>query len=322
MPSIRSMMLGPEAEDPNFNLDDFLREAAAAADASPASQYSEMGVAPVVEEERETPATETAPVSTEAETGEETEVGTDEGPSPSPVAAPVLDPLAELPADRRNALLLIDRALSDPEVQGRVMEAIKPPPPAPRPTLPDHVDPESVEGMLWQQNQAIMDRLDQEREERRQAQIAQTESQRLGQAAAAAGQNFGQRYNLEPDEVLTLAQRAGSSGLPQALVASGKDPQAAYEQALEVSLFQDPVLRARVVGDPSSVAPTPVLGPTPAGEEKKRVLHALSGAATPVAGPPPRREALETRADGRLTPSSRSTLVQELATTLKSRGTE
>ena len=42
---------------------------------------------------------------------------------------------------------------TDAGVREKVFDALKPPPPRPVPTLPEHVDPEGIEGQLWQQDQ-------------------------------------------------------------------------------------------------------------------------------------------------------------------------
>lgn len=329
MPTIRDMFLPEAADDPDFNLDDFLREADTAAAASPARQYAEMGATPG--ETSPDPQATTATVSTEAEpevTGEGDATGGETVPTAPPVAEPIAptDPLLALPADRRAALLALDEVITaDPDTRERVFQAIRAPEPQARPSLPEHVDPESFEAQLWQGQREILDRLDQDKAERVQ-QVRQTEqSNRLISAAQAAGQTIGQRYNLSPEEVTALATTVGpqGSGLAGTLVSRpGRDPQQSFEEALDIAFWQDPELRSRVAGTvtPPAAPPAPVVGPTPEREERKRVLHALSGAASPVAGPPPERVPLETRMDGRLTPASRNSLVDSLAATLRERG--
>lgn len=220
-------------------------------------------------------------------------------------------------------MLALDEAMStDPTIRERVFEAIRPSVLKPPPSLPEHVDPESVEARLWAQNQEILARLDRQEAQRSADQAAQTQQQRLVQAASAAGANFEARYpQLSSEELTALGTRAFQSGLPQVLVARpGADLVASYEEALEHTLWTDPNLRARVVNVAPPAPPVPPIGPTAAGEERKRTLTALSGAATPIAGPPPARQALETRADGSLTSGSKDLLVNQLAQSLRERG--
>jgi len=310
MPTIRDMF-GPSTDDDSFNLDDFMAAADAAADESRTSQGS-----------LEAPTT--APdLSTDADaTGEGKPGDREEAVPQTPAAGPPSDPFQSLPPERREALLRLDEAMAtDPVVRDQVFSALKPPPPRPAPTLPEHVDPESVEGLLWQQNQEILARFDRQDAEQRQAVAAQAQADRMMAAAGTAGRNFQARYpDLTEQEVVAIATRAGQTGVAPALAARpGYDPVESYEQALEATLWSDPTLRQRVAGVPSSNAapPAPAVGPTPAGEQKKRVLHALSGAAVPIAGPPPEKAVLETRLDGSLTPGSKSTLVNQLAAQLR-----
>lgn len=326
MPSI-SQLFGPDqADDPNFDLDDFLGEAERAAEGSPEHQYA-MGGSPEPVVPGVPPVAPAAASEVQAGGGEGGD-GAGEATVPAPpVAAPPLapvDPLLALPPERRAALLALDEAITtDPSIRDRVFEAIRPSVPKPPPSLPEHVDPESVEARLWAQNQEILARLDRQDTDRQAERAAQTQQQRLVQAASAAGANFESRYpQLTSDELSSLGTRAFQSGLPQVLVARpGADLVASYEEALEHTLWTDPTLRARVVGAAAPpAAPVPPVGPTVQGEQNKRVLHALSGAATPIAGPPPASAKLETRADGTLTSGSKDLLVNQLAASLRERG--
>jgi hypothetical protein len=326
MPSIRSLFLPEGAEDPDFNLDDFLREADNAAAASPTHQYA-LGGLP--EEPEATPPAEPSPPaatpSSEAG-GEDGGLGTGEPVVPPvaepPVVAPPADPLLNLPPERRQALLSLDQIMaSTPGAVDKVFEALKPEPPRPVPTLPEHVDPDSFEATLWRQNQEILTRFDRQEAAAREAEARQSEQQRLTAAAGRAGVNFQARYpQLSEAELTGLGQRAYQSGLAPALAARpGIDPTVSYEEALEATLWTDPTLRAKV-GSAPAVPVAPVTGPTPEREAAKRTLHALSSGAVPVAGPPPAKVELETRADGRFTPDSRGRLVDQLAGQLRASG--
>jgi hypothetical protein len=328
VPSIKDLF-GPDTGD-DFDLDDFMAAADAAATESVTSQGS---LEAPIEPETEPPpaaspeATTVPSPSSEAEATGEGEPGAGEASVPiaAPVAGPPSDPFQSLPADRRATLLALDQFMAEtPGAVEKVFEAIKPPPPRPVPTLPEHVDPDSVEAQIWSQNQEILGRLDRQDAERQQATAREAQSQKFLAAAATAGNNFSARYpDLTEQEVVALARRAGDSGLAPALAnRPGVDLTASYEEALEHMLWTDPTLRQRVAGVPSSNAapPAPATGPTPAGERNKRVLHALSGAAVPIAGPPPAKAELETRLDGTLTPGSKGRLVDQLAADLRNSG--
>lgn len=329
MPSIRSMFL-PEGvqDDENFNVEDFLREADAAVAGSATRQYA-MGGNPQEPEAdlAPAPAPDPDPVSGDAGDGE-LGAGDDE-PTASPVAeppqfAPPPDPLASLPPERRASLLALDQIMSTtPGAVDRVYAALKPEPPRPIPTIPDHVDPDSIEAQLWQQNQEILRRMDDERDQRQAAAQQATQQTRLQSAATQAVANFRSRYpDLNADDITAMSTHASQAGLADAFVSRpGIDPVAGFEEALEHVLWTNPSLRARVSGMAPPPAPTPpVTGPPPQNQENKRILHALSTGAVPVAGPPPLRAALETRSDGRFTPESRGTLVDQLAADLRNSG--
>lgn len=332
MPSIADLF-GPSGDDPNFNLDDFLSEADAAAAASPERQYA-MGGMPTEPTETEPVPPAPAPVSQAGDEDGGTGTGDDGGVTAPPAAEPPApyvapDPFMAIPAERRASLLALDQImLSTPGAVDRVFDVLKPTPevPRPAPTLPEGIDPEDPVAAIWHQNQTILDRFDRMDREQQEAVRAEAQAQRQNMAATAAVTNFRSRYpDLSPSDVAALSQSLGASGIPQALVARpGVDPQASYEEALEIGLWRDPDLRARVTGAPSVSAPPapPVTGPTPEREANKRTLHALSSGAAPVSGPPPeqRRGESETRLDGTLTPRSKSLLVDELASQLRSSG--
>jgi|SRR5580704_7566 hypothetical protein len=319
MPSIRSMFLPPEADNPDFNLDDFLREADEAATGSPARQYALGGNPPAAEGDLLPPTADPVP------SGEAGDGDLDAGDEPvsapvvePPQFAPPSDPLLNLPPERRASLLALDQIMSTtPGAVDRVYEALrKPEPPRPEPKIPEHVDPESMEAQLWQQNQEILRRMDEQERTQRETQQQTAEQTRLQTAAGQAVANFRTRHpDLGDDDLTTMAGYASQAGFADAFVRRpGVDPVAGYEEALEYTLWKN---SSRAY----QPAPTPpVTGPPPQNQENKRVLHALSTGAVPVAGPPPARAPLETRGDGRFTPESRGLLVDQLAADLRNSG--
>jgi hypothetical protein len=242
------------------------------------------------------------------------------------VSAP--DPLAELPADRRAQLLALDEYMREhPEAITRITEAPAAPP-APEPiTLPEHIDPGSVEATLWLQQAEQSRKLDEIAAEQRRTQEAlATDRLRATtqEAAISAGNAFKARYEgkLTDADVLAIAQVAGSpGGLAGRLAAAAKSPEditAAYDQALELTMWSRPEFRSKVDAVPT---PTQAQIDAEAAPARKRKLTALSGAATP-SGAPPTRSPLQSREDGRLTGQSRMDLVRQLASQLRGGGGE
>ena len=88
-------------------------------------------------------------------------------------------------------------------------------------------------------------------------------------------------------------------------------------KSLEFVLRSNDQLLAKVLGAP---APAPVpTGQTPESQGRKRVLTALSSAASP-GGDVPQRPAIEHREDGRLTEKSRLNVVEELVNRMRAEG--
>lgn len=332
MPSIKDLF-GPVTDDEGWNLDDFMNEANAAADESAERQHLMGGNAEPVPGSEPAPIPPPEPASGVAGEGVGTPGAGDGTVPPEPAAGvpaepiapppPPADPLLALPEARRRELYALDAVMNaDPTVRERIAEVIRPAAPEapPAPQLPAHIDPESVEAQLWTQNQEILSRLDRQDADRQRQQMEQAEHQRHVAAAQHAGAAFRARYpGLTDTDMQLLAPRVANGGLPQALAAQpGTDLISAYDRALEYEALRDPEIRARVGGVASSTpAPLTPPGPTPQGEANKRKLHSISGAGSPVAGPPPQKTALETRADGSLTPQSKSLLVEETAARLR-----
>ena len=273
---------------------------------------------------------------------------TGEVPTPTPIPTPVgvapvaptpteADPFGLLPAERRAALLELDRVLiADPAKREQITrvliggEAPAPTAAAPaapaRPTLPPEIDPGSYEARMWEDNQALREQIAQlDQTVRGQAQRTE-EQQRadfMARSAQAAAQSFAQRYHsqLDPADVMRIAQTAGNTGVAGAYAAApafAGNLQGAYEKAMEAVLWTEPELRSKVLAPPvvtPAATPTPT-APSPEATSRKRNLTALSSSASPVSGPvgsPP----LENRPDGRLTDTSRRTVVEQAASALR-----
>jgi hypothetical protein len=318
MPNIAQILgLNPELatdEDPEFDLDAFMAETdKAVADSvvrqrgtEPASEIGGMlstsdapteDPAPGVEEE------------TEVEPEDEPEA---EVPTPPAAVLPApSDPLASLPAERRAQLLALDEFLQkDPSALKRLTEPEAQPVAA---QLPEDIDPQSFEATLWRQNQETQSQL-REITSATRLQAETFAKQAAAQAAQQAGANFAARYvgKLEQADVLAIAKAAGASGIAGVLASTpeGKaDLAGAYDKALEITLWQNEIYRSKVVGE----TPVEQPGDKPEAKERKRKLTALSSAASPVSGPADKRSPLQSRDDGRLTPQSRSQLIQEAA---------
>jgi len=266
----------------------------------------------------------------------------------APVAAPVVDePVATLPAVptveagvpavpddgmtdlERQELAAIRQALADPERALAVRQAylgvpaaappVAPPAPVERPSfaakpLPEHVDPDSFEAQLWNEQQETQ-RLLFEQSQATQVQNQATAQERNMAAARTATAAFAARYGdkLTPIEMQAVAQRAAAQKLPEAfLPTTGNNIEEAMNRSLEFVLRSDDALLAKVLGAP---APAPVTalpsGTSPASTERKRSLTALSSAASP-GGDAPRAAPITTREDGRIDESSRQSLISQL----------
>lgn len=233
-----------------------------------------------------------------------------ETPVPAPVAA---DPLAELPADRRAAMLSIDQILTnDPAKRDAILGILTGAPAAAvaEPQLPEDVDPDSFEAGLWRRQQESDREIAQLREGAAfQAQTAQ--AQTAAQHAMTAAKQFGERHpELAEADVYEIARYAGNSGVAGAFVeANRRDPIGQLEQAFESVLYANETFRGKVITTAAPVVP----GETTTAVERKRKLTALSSGASPVATGPAKSSQLESRPDGRLTPASRQQAVAEVA---------
>ena len=117
--------------------------------------------------------------------------------------------------------------------------------------------------------------------------------------------------------MVAVAQAAGASGLAARLANGTEDLTGAYVQALETTAWTNERFRAKLTAEVAPAAePTPAEVDASSSKVRKRKLTALSSAASPTSAPPERRSALETRADGKLTPQSRLSVVGELASKL------
>jgi hypothetical protein len=273
--------------------------------------------APEPEADTEPEPEEGQPVGEPAGDEETTEESVAETPSTPPVVA--ADPLGLLPPERRAALLAIDQAVqSDPARRDRILAALRDDVASPEPAakLPDDFEEGSPAARLWAENQETKRQLAEIG--KAQADIAAaTARTNAAQAAEAAGAEFARRYpQLENDDVVRIAQAAGGSGLAARLANGADDLKGAYVQALETTMWTNESFRAK------ANAPMPEAEPTLSDEHKeqgkarKRKLTALSSAASPTSTPSQSRSALETRADGKLTPQSRLSVVGELASKL------
>jgi hypothetical protein len=315
MPNIAQVLgLNIRAEDDTeFDLDAFMAETDRAVGESVTRQRANEP-APEVDS---IPPTSGAPTEDPAPGVEpETEVEPDE-PAPEEPAPPAAtvpapsDPLASLTPERRAQLLALDEFLQKDPAALQRLTAPEPEPVAAQ--LPEDIDPQSFEATLWRQNQETQAQL----REITNATRLQSETfakQAAAQAAQQAGAAFAARYvgKLEEADVLAIAREAGASGIAGVLAATEegqRDLAGAYQKALEVTMWQNEAYRSKVVGE----APVEQPGDAPAAKERKRKLTALSSAASPVSGPADKRSPLQSRDDGRLTPQSRSQLIQEAA---------
>jgi hypothetical protein len=237
---------------------------------------------------------------------------------------PVLgDPWLELPAERRAAILALDQTLMADETKRAkvfgILSGDTDAPPTPTvATLPEHIDPESFEATLWREQQEQRTVLERMAEQNRAVQ-AETQRQSAQTAAMQAGNRFAQKYadKLTQDDILEIAKFAGMAGTAGAFANTAEakaDPSAAFEQALEHTLWTNESFRARVLGTSGPVTPP---GEQPEAQERKRKLSALSSSASPVSGPSPRRSPLEAGVDGKLTEKSRQDLVKDAANMLR-----
>ena len=182
--------------------------------------------------------------------------------------------------------------------------------------MPEEIEPGSVEALLWQQNQDTQKVLAEIREETKRRDQAFQQAQAVS-AAERAGANFTARYGhvLSREDIGTVASRAGARGLPFAIVqTNGGNLEAAMFEAMELTLRGDDALVGKVLGAPTT-PPTPP-GASPPATQRKRTLHALSGAGQPSGGPVP-RPPLSTRGDGKLDEASRQSVLQEAAAALR-----
>ena len=313
MPSIRELFSDPElieeGEDAEIDIDKVLDSVTDILnDRHPTVET------PPEEEQEPSPQTDETEVVTDSGLGEET-VEVEQEPVPPPAPAPSADPLMELPADRRAALLALDQAIMSDESKRAAVFGIlsDQPQTVPAPALPDHIDPDSFEAKIWQEQQEMKATLQGMSAHQRDQQLA-FEKQQVNTAAHQAGDLFSQKYGdrLSKDEILEIAKYAGETGVAAGFANTPegrRNPAAAFGQALESVLWSNEVFRGKVL----DTAPPKPVGEQPEAQERKRKLKAVSGAASPVSGPSPKRPPAETGADGRLTEKSRQDLVKELA---------
>jgi hypothetical protein len=340
MPNIQDVLgltAADEGESPEFDLDQMLGEvdtilaarhggAEAPAPVSP----DETPAVPVASEsaggESEVAVEDPAPPAPEPG-GEAVGVGVSPLPAepaaPPPVApvqAVELDPFAQLPPERRAALLELDRTLAGDESKRTEIQRILLGQVAPEaPKLPPEIDPDSPEARLWLDNQELraeVAAIAQGQERVTQGLAAQQQRSVAEQTAESAARTLSERYpTLTADHVMRIAQVAGQSGRAGALAQAPQyenNLHGAYVQSMEDALWATPELREWVASAP---APVPVSA-TPEAVERKRKLSALSSSASPVSAPAA-RSALETREDGRLTDTSRRTVVEQAAAALR-----
>lgn len=315
-PSINSMFSAPGSEaEEDFDIDmDKLLEGVDASLAE-STRMREPAVTsqdppePADEPEPDEPELDDPGVEPEPEpsSGEQTRV--EEEPQGVSVPTASADPLG----------LLIQEAVADPKRRDRVLAALRQEAEQPEvvtPSLPDDIEEGSVAARLWheaQENKRLLGEL-------AQSQRTQSETMARQNAAAAAdtaGKEFAAKYpQLDNTEVIAIAQIAGGSGLAAKLADGADDLKGAYVQALESTLWTNESFRAKVMIPPEPSEPS--VAETDAAESKprKRKLTALSSAASPSSAPATPRSPLETRADGKLTPQSRLSVVGELASKL------
>lgn len=237
-------------------------------------------------------------------TGQEEE--TPGGSAPPPQAA--TDPLG----------LLFAEAAQDPIKRDRLLQALQEPKAEVETAqMPEEFAEDSVAAKLWRDNQETKELVTRIAAGQRETAEAM-ERQRAVEAADRAGQEFAARYagKLDGDDVVRIAQMAGNSGLAARLATGNDDIKGAYLQALESTLWTDERFRTKVMEPGAPAEPTVADVDKAEAPKRKRKLTALSSSASPVSAPATPKSALETRTDGRLTPQSRFSLVQEMATKL------
>jgi hypothetical protein len=280
--------------------------------------------------EQPEPSPEREPRPSPSEEPAETEVASEAPPDSGvlpeveesgPEAGHPPDPLGFLSPERRNLLATLDEAMAgDPALRQRVLASLAEPiaDAPPTPTLPEDIEEGTVAARLWHDQRATQAKLDELAEGQRKQNETFAQREAASAAQGAGAQLLAAYPNLSGDDIVTIAQKAGASGLAGRLATDAPDLQGAYYQALESTLWTTPDLRSKVL-DPAAQAP---VEPTPAETDKaeapqrKRKLTALSSSASPVSAPPTPKSPLETRTDGRLTPDSRQRAVRELATQL------
>ena len=268
--------------------------------------------------------TETPPEPTEPPSAPTEEAAQQEEPSETPPGTGVTPEVeAKEPEERVQPPdplgLLFAEAAQDPSKRDRLLAALQEPKTAETttPTLPDDIEEGTVAARLWHDQQRTQADLARIAESQRQSAEA-SERQRAVAAADQAGSEFAARYagRLDGDDVVRIAQAAGNSGLAARLAAGNDDLKGAYLQALESTLWTTETLRAKVMEPATPTEPTVAEKDKAVSAPRKRKLTALSSSASPVSAPATPKSTLETRTDGRLTPQSRFSLVQEMATKL------
>ena len=187
---------------------------------------------------------------------EEVEVEAEVPPPPPTPLLETADPLLELPPERRAALLALDQTIMADEAKRaavfKILSGDSEAPAPPRPTLPEHIDPESFEAELWRGQQEIRAAQEQMAAQSRAAQ-EQSVRERAHAAATEAGNRFAAKYadRLTQDDVVEIARFAGQSGITASFASTAEaraNPVVAFEQALESTLWTNEAFRARVLG--------------------------------------------------------------------------
>jgi hypothetical protein len=319
-PSINELFSAPGSEaEEDFELD--MDKLMAGVDQSlAASNRFSTGEVETPEAPPEHPG-EAAPVSPSEEPPpaqeEPSEPSPDDGGSPEVETAREPEESVSPPSDPLG--LLFADAAKDPAKRDRLLAALadQKPEPETAPSLPDDIEEGTVAARLWHEQQRTQaDLAAIAKAQRDQAEA--TERQRAVAAADQAGSEFAQKYagRLDGDDVVRIAQAAGNSGLAARLATGTDDLKGAYLQALESTLWTTETLRNKVMEPAAPAELTVAQKDKEQSAPRKRKLTALSSSASPVSAPATPKSPLETRTDGRLTPQSRMSVVQEMATRL------
>jgi hypothetical protein len=200
-----------------------------------------------------------------------------------PVVAPppAPSPLLGVDADEQAELIVLARALRDPERAAAVRQAAlgvqpqaAPPVPAPpaEEPLPEHIDPDSIEAQLWRTQQTQLAEIRAMRQDMntQAQQVAQQESlERARIAAQATTAKLVSKYGhvLSAPEIEAVCKAAASRGWVDAMVQArgGEQIPGALEagmmDALEAVIRGDDGLLSKVLGGPVVGIPPPAVQP-------------------------------------------------------------